>query len=163
MVKNFACQCRLVSSILGSGRSPGEGNGSPLQYSCLDNPVDRGDWWATVCGVAKHNWTIEHTHSKPLIQSTRVARRIVTQGGLIFLCLSFLWRPLRVVLNNLYFNISNITKKTGVRWYHLYMQILSLYKYYFQFLKPSKLSTIIPTFFFSIFVYLAATGLSCGM
>ena len=40
-------------SIPGSGRSPGEGNGSPLQYSCLENPMDRGAWWATIHGVAK--------------------------------------------------------------------------------------------------------------
>ena len=39
--------------IPGSGRSPGEGNGNPLQYSCLDNPVDRGAWCAIVHGVAK--------------------------------------------------------------------------------------------------------------
>ena len=42
-----------VSSVPGSGRSPGEGNGSPLQYSCLGNPMDRGAWWATVHGAAK--------------------------------------------------------------------------------------------------------------
>ena len=42
--------------IPGSGRFCGEGNGNPLQYSCLDNPMDRGSWWATVHGVAK-NWT----------------------------------------------------------------------------------------------------------
>ena len=40
-------------SIPGLGRSLGEGNGSPLQYFCLENPMDRGDWWATVHGVAK--------------------------------------------------------------------------------------------------------------
>ena len=40
-------------SIPGSGRSPGEGNGNPLQYSCLENSMDRGAWWATVHGVAK--------------------------------------------------------------------------------------------------------------
>ena len=40
-------------SISGSGRSPGEGNGNPLQYSCLENPMDGGAWWATVHGVAK--------------------------------------------------------------------------------------------------------------
>ena len=40
-------------SISGLGRSPGAGNGSPLQYSCLENPVDRGAWWATVRVVAK--------------------------------------------------------------------------------------------------------------
>ena len=39
--------------IPGLGRSPGEGNGNPLQYSCLKNPMDRGAWWATVHGVAK--------------------------------------------------------------------------------------------------------------
>ena len=40
-------------SIPGSGRSPGEGNGDPLQHSCLENPMDRGAWQATVHGVAK--------------------------------------------------------------------------------------------------------------
>ena len=44
------------ASIPGSGRSPGEGNGSPLQYSCLENPMDKGAWLATVHGVAK-SWT----------------------------------------------------------------------------------------------------------
>ena len=42
-----------LGSIPGSGRSPGEGNGNPLQYSCLENPMDRGAWWATDHGVAK--------------------------------------------------------------------------------------------------------------
>ena len=42
-----------LGSIPGSGRSPGEGNGNPLQYSCLGNPMDRGAWRATVCGVAR--------------------------------------------------------------------------------------------------------------
>ena len=41
-------------SILGSGRSPGEGNVNPLQHSCLENPMDRGAWWATVDGVSKN-------------------------------------------------------------------------------------------------------------
>ena len=44
---------RDVGSISGSGRSPGEGNSSPLQCSCLENPMDRGAWQATVHGVAK--------------------------------------------------------------------------------------------------------------
>ena len=42
-----------LGSVPGSGRSPGEGSGNPLQYSCLENPTDRGAWWATVHGVAK--------------------------------------------------------------------------------------------------------------
>ena len=44
---------RDAGSIPGSVRSPGEGNGNPLQYSCLENPMDRGAWWATVRRVAK--------------------------------------------------------------------------------------------------------------
>ena len=42
-----------LGSIPGSGRSPGEGTGNPFQYSCLENPIDRGAWRATVHGVAK--------------------------------------------------------------------------------------------------------------
>ena len=52
-VKAFACNAGDLGSIPGSGRSPGEGNGNPLQYSCLENPVDGGAWWATVHEVAK--------------------------------------------------------------------------------------------------------------
>ena len=44
---------RDVGSVPGSGRSPGEGNGNPLQYSCLENPLDRGVWRVTVHGVPK--------------------------------------------------------------------------------------------------------------
>ena len=51
-----ACNAGDASSIPGLGRSLGEGNGNPLQYSCLENPMDRGAWWATVHRVAK-SWT----------------------------------------------------------------------------------------------------------
>ena len=44
---------RDAGSILGSGRSPGKGNSNPLQYSCLENPMDRGVWWAIVHGFTK--------------------------------------------------------------------------------------------------------------
>ena len=54
--KASACNAGDPGSIPGLGRSPGEGNGNPLQYSCLENPMDRGAWWATVHGVAK-SWT----------------------------------------------------------------------------------------------------------
>ena len=58
--KEPACQYRRLSrdsgSIPGSGRSPGEGNGNPLQYSCLENPMDRGSWWAAIHRVIK-SWT----------------------------------------------------------------------------------------------------------
>ena len=55
-VKESARNVGDLGSIPGSGRSPGEGNGNPLQYSCLENPMDGGAWWATVHGVAK-SWT----------------------------------------------------------------------------------------------------------
>ena len=51
--KEFACNAGDPGSIPRSGRSPGEGNGNPLQYSCLENSMDRGAWWATVRGVTK--------------------------------------------------------------------------------------------------------------
>ena len=54
--KEPICQCRNVRDmdlIPGSGRSPGGGHGNPLQYSCLEDPMDRGAWRATVHGVAK--------------------------------------------------------------------------------------------------------------
>ena len=51
--KESACNAGDPSSIPGSGRSPGEGNGNPLQYSCLENCMDRGAWQATAHGVAK--------------------------------------------------------------------------------------------------------------
>ena len=52
-VKASAWNARDLGLIPGSGRSPGEGNGNSLQYSCLENPMDGGAWWATVLGVAK--------------------------------------------------------------------------------------------------------------
>ena len=53
-----------TGSIPGSGRSAREGNGNPLQYSCLENSMDRGTWWATVHGVAKSRTRLsDFTHS----------------------------------------------------------------------------------------------------
>ena len=56
VVKNPSANAGNLGSISGSGRSPGGGNGNPLQYSCLGNPMDRGALWATIHGVAK-SWT----------------------------------------------------------------------------------------------------------
>ena len=55
-VKESACNAGDLGSISGSERSPGEGNGYPLQYSCQENPMDIGVWWATVPGVTM-SWT----------------------------------------------------------------------------------------------------------
>ena len=70
VVKNLSANAGDLSdtgSIPGSGRSPGEGNGNPLQYSCLENPMDREAWWATVHGAAKSQTQLkrlrtQHTH-----------------------------------------------------------------------------------------------------
>ena len=51
MVKNPPANSEDMGSIPGSGRSPGEGNGNPLQLYCLGNSMDRGAWWATIHGV----------------------------------------------------------------------------------------------------------------
>ena len=59
MVKNqpgSTGDVRAMGSIPGLGRSSGEGNGNAFQYPCLENPMDRGAWWATVHGVTK-SWT----------------------------------------------------------------------------------------------------------
>ena len=66
MVKNpsaNAGDARDMGSIPGSGRSPGEGNGYPLQYSCLENSMGREAWRATVQGVAKDSDMTEQTHT----------------------------------------------------------------------------------------------------
>ena len=55
--KESACNAGDPGSIPELGRSPGEGNGYPLQYSCLENFVDRGVWWAIVHGVAESDMT----------------------------------------------------------------------------------------------------------
>ena len=57
VVKNPSADAGDPCSIPGSGRSPGEGNGYALQYACLENPMDRGAWRGTICGVARvgHN------------------------------------------------------------------------------------------------------------
>ena len=58
--KESACNAGKASSILGSGRSPGEGKGNSLQYSCLEKPMDRGAWWAIVHAwghkKVRHDW-----------------------------------------------------------------------------------------------------------
>ena len=70
--------------IPGLGRSPGEGNGNPLQYSCLDNPMDRGAWWAILHGVAKsrtrlRDFTMSHSlDSVSSVQFSSVAQSCLT-------------------------------------------------------------------------------------
>ena len=62
-LKRLSAMQKTWDSILGSGRYPGEGNGNPLQCSCLKNSMDRGAWWATVHGVAKSETRLSDFHS----------------------------------------------------------------------------------------------------
>ena len=66
---------RVVGSIPGSGRSPGGGHGNPLQYFCLKNPMDRGNWRATIHGITK-SWTrlSLHTHTH-----THTTQAVITE------------------------------------------------------------------------------------
>ena len=59
-VKKSAYNAEDLGSIPGSGRPPGEGNGNPLQDPCLENPMDRGAWWATVHGVTESRAQVSH-------------------------------------------------------------------------------------------------------
>ena len=68
--KEATCQCKICTSIPGSGRSPAEGNGNPWQYSYLGNPMDRGAWWATFHRISK-SWT-------------RLSDQTTTRSGLEF-------------------------------------------------------------------------------
>ena len=72
VVKNLSVHTGDAGLIAGSGRSPGVGNGNPLQYPCLGNPTDRGAWWATVHGVAESDTT----------ECTRVHTHTYTHGDL---------------------------------------------------------------------------------
>ena len=66
MIKNLPAHTRATGDmgwITGSGISPGEGNDNPLQYSCLENPMDGGAWQATVYKVSKNRTLSEHVHT----------------------------------------------------------------------------------------------------
>ena len=71
-----AGDARDVGSIPGSERSSGRGNGNPFQYSCLENPMDRGNWWDTVQGVVKNRtlltWLSKHAHTVVIFNTVKL-------------------------------------------------------------------------------------------
>ena len=72
MVKDPPANAGDTGSIPGSGRAPGEGNGNPLQYSCLGNPMDRSTWWVTVHGVTEElDTTWQLYNNQPNISVSR--------------------------------------------------------------------------------------------
>ena len=68
-LEESACDAEDLGSVLGSGKSPGEGSSNPLQYSCLENPMDRGAWEGTAYGVIKGRTRLKQlTHTQTFIQ-----------------------------------------------------------------------------------------------
>ena len=81
MIKNLAANAgdiRDVGSVPELGRSPGEGHGNPLQYSCLENPMDRGAWWATVHKVAKSQTQLKQLSIHTLIPLRSLSHLFLT-------------------------------------------------------------------------------------
>ena len=78
-VKASACSAGDLGSIPRLRRFPGEGNGNPLQYSCLENPIDGGAWWATVHGVAKSQTQLSNSLS--LFFSDSVVQNPLAKAG----------------------------------------------------------------------------------
>ena len=70
--KAFICNVGDLGLILGLGRSPGTGTGYPLQYSCLENSMARGAWWATVHGIAKSRTQLSNFHFRSSFKMERV-------------------------------------------------------------------------------------------
>ena len=95
--KESACSVGVPGLIPGLGRSPGEGNGNPLQYSCLENPVDRGAWQATVHEVTELDmteWLIyTHTH-------THIVLFLIFWG--ISILFSIVAAPIYILTNNIW-------------------------------------------------------------
>ena len=91
--KASVCNAEDPSSIPGLGRSPGEGNGSPLQYFCLENPMDLGAWWATVHGIAKSrtrlsDFTFTGSSAGCSVKSSRGGREAQEGGDMCILWLT---------------------------------------------------------------------------
>jgi len=90
----FTCNAGDLSSFPGLGRSPGEGNDYPVQYSCLENPKDGGAWWAAVYGVAQSQtwlmWLSSSSSSRVLLISVIVFSLNVYSLILLGLCLLIL-------------------------------------------------------------------------
>ena len=79
-VKASTCNVGDLGSIPGSGRSPAEGNGNPLQYSSLENPMDGGAWWATVHGVTKSRTQLSNftsLHGKEMRKSKCLSEEVL--------------------------------------------------------------------------------------
>ena len=92
--KEFACNAGDQGLIPGLGRSSGEGNGNLLQCPCLENPLDRGDWWATGCGMAKSR--------------TWLSNYYLNMHVYIFICIGLVKNPYRFFHKMLLKNLNRL-------------------------------------------------------
>ena len=123
--KEPACQCRRLrdaGSTPESGRSPGGGHGYPLQYSCLENPMDRGAWQATVHGVAQSQRQLKWLSSlarsrKKTAKSTFSLYQLVTSS-----------KPARLPSQSKLHSFLRLSVRLGHHLSHFLLQILFLWK-----------------------------------
>ena len=89
MDKESAFKTGDEASIPGVGRCPGGGNGSPLQYPCLENPTDRGAWWATVHGITKSQTRLSHSACTNLCVNSQLLMDPSSLIFFVFISISF--------------------------------------------------------------------------
>ena len=82
--KESAYNAGVPGSIPGSGRCPGEGNGNPLQYSCLENPMDRGAWWASPQSYKELDIPEQLMLSQQIWRKERFTKKIERTNGILF-------------------------------------------------------------------------------
>ena len=107
-VKASACNVGDLGSISGLGRSPGEGNGNPLQYSCLENPMYGGAWWATVHGVAESRTRLsDFTHGVQV--ASAISKKLIKRpwagtaaGNSSFVSATSIWWSIMQSFPNVY-------------------------------------------------------------
>ena len=104
VVKNLPANAGDVGSIPGSGRYPRVGNGNPLQYSCLENSMDRGAWWTVVHRVP---WLSDSTHAHMCALTLSIPHSPLFA---VFLCPAYCWPP------NLWYRLTFLTKALFVSW-----------------------------------------------
>ena len=114
--KESTCNAGDLGSTPGSGRTPGEGNGYLLQYSCLDNSIDRGAWWATIHGVTK-SWMTERL-TLSLTRSTQWNQRHRPQEQQLNIKQHFINLKVRIKKKN---NFKLKLTSTGNYWYIQYI------------------------------------------
>ena len=112
--KESACNVGDQGFILGSGRSPGEGNGNPLQYLCLENPMDRGAWWATG-SQSQTRLSDSHTHTYKQARTWEIRLRFKLIVKTV--CLYIRHFEIRITVNAININAH------GYGWFVLVIQI----------------------------------------